>query len=57
LQKVKKKHVEEQKLGLKVDLQKVKVKQVEEQKLGSEVDLQKVKSRACRRRIKERHRS
>ncbi len=34
------KQVEEQKLGLEVDLQKVKVdQQVEEQKLGLEVDL------------------
>jgi hypothetical protein len=37
---VKVKQVEEQKLGLEVDLQKVKVdQQVEEQKLGLEVDL------------------
>ncbi len=35
--------VEEQKLGLKIDLQKVKVEQVEDQKLGSKLDLQKVK--------------
>ncbi len=31
--------VEEQKLGLEVDLHKVKVEQVEEQKLGSKLDL------------------
>ncbi len=35
--------VEEQKLGLEVDLQKVKVEQVEKQKLSSKIDLQKVK--------------
>jgi len=40
---VKIKHVEEQKLGSKVDLQKVKVEHVEQQKLGSKENLQKVK--------------
>jgi hypothetical protein len=43
MEKAKIKQVEEQKLGLEVDLQKVKVEQVEEQKLGSKIDLQKVK--------------
>ncbi len=37
------KHLEEQKLGSKVDLQKVKVEHVEQQKLGSKENLQKVK--------------